>query len=174
MMMRVIRFAAGAVALLAIFGALVALGLLAAGRGGVRAYAMQTSSMAPLIKPGDLVVVRAVDPYTIHTGDVISFESPLSRLQVTHRVVKVTYTPQGPAFETKGDANGSADPWVLHYQGSGWKVATVVPGVAAWLAKLTSPAGRIVVAAALFLVVFVLLLPKASDSEERTALHSVA
>ena len=160
MIAKTVRFAAGAVALAAIFITVAAGLALVLGHGGLRAYAMQTPSMAPLIRPGDLVIVRAVDPYTIHAGDVISFQSPLTRLQVTHRVLKVTYTARGPVFETKGDANGSADPWVLQYKGSGWHVADVVPGAAAWLVKLTSPAGRLVVAVALFLVVFVLLLPR--------------
>ena len=168
------RLLAGTVATIAIVGVIVAAVALALGHRGYRAYAMQTASMAPHIKPGDLVVVRAVSPYEIHPGDVISFQSPLAPIQVTHRVEKVDYTSTGPVFTTKGDANGNNDPWLLRYQGSGWEVTSVIPHVAGWLARLTGSGGRIVIAAVLFLVVLIILLPSAKKADSATPLQAVA
>src|SRR5947209_7117118 len=104
----------GAVALMALV-CVVALGALSAalvaGHAGYRTEMMETSSMSPLIKPGDVVLVRPVAPATIHAGDVVTFHEPLGdHLLVTHRVIAVTPSRFGPAFHTRGDANKVADP----------------------------------------------------------------
>ena len=48
-----------------------------------------TDSMSPLIKSGDLIVVKSVDPAEVKEGDVISFFDPASSgtAVVTHRVL---------------------------------------------------------------------------------------
>jgi len=153
------RIAAGAVATIVIAAVFAGGAVLVFDNQNYRALAMETGSMAPGIGAGDVVVVRRVDPYQIRPGAVITFQSPLNRVQVTHRVATVDYTAQGPVFTTKGDANGATDPWVLRYQASGWEVAGVIPQAAVLIARFSTPAGRMVIAAILFLVVFIILLP---------------
>ena len=153
------RIAAGAVATLVIAAVLAGGAALVFDSQNYRALAMETGSMAPAIRAGDLVLLRKVDPYQIRPGVVITFQSPLSHVQVTHRVASVDYTALGPVFTTKGDANGAADPWVLRYQASGWVVAAVIPQAAAFIARFSTSEGRAAIAAILFLVVFIILLP---------------
>ncbi len=66
-----------------------------------------SGSMAPGIRPGD-VVLTGGDPAEIRAGDVVTFEDPrrAGRL-VTHRVESVLADGR---FVTRGDANAVADP----------------------------------------------------------------
>ena len=90
-----------------------------------------TDSMSPLIKAGDLIVVKSVDPAQVKEGDVISFFDPASsgNAVVTHRVLKQNKTEADklPAwhnmdnlpgiegegenliFRTQGDFNNTRD-----------------------------------------------------------------
>ena len=90
-----------------------------------------TDSMSPLIKAGDLIVVKTVDPAEVKEGDVISFFDPASsgNAVVTHRVLKQNKTEADrlPAwhnmenlpgiegegdslfFRTQGDYNNTKD-----------------------------------------------------------------
>ena len=109
-----------AVAVTALALATLTLGLVG-GRFGYRAVFMTTGSMRPAIAPGDLVILRPVDPTSIRVGDVITFQAPVGRHElVTHRVVAMTTSAQGPEFKTRGDANQVADIWTVRYQGLGW------------------------------------------------------
>lgn len=69
-----------------------------------------TGSMQPAIDPGSVVVVRPVDPLTLHPGDVITFAADgQPGVFITHRIVEVL--PTSPVtFVTKGDANSGKDP----------------------------------------------------------------
>jgi signal peptidase I len=78
--------------------------------------AVQGHSMQPTLVTGDLVVVEGVNPSTLKVGDVIAVTVPTAARQkydlpphVVHRIVKITHTPAGPVFTTKGDNNPSPD-----------------------------------------------------------------
>lgn len=98
-----------------LMGAAAVVLLLASGAGfmlwrdtGVRLFSVQTASMAPLIRPGDAVLVRRVEPDQLAPGDVISFRSPAdSRVTVTHRLVEADMA-RGLLI-TKGDNNAGVD-----------------------------------------------------------------
>lgn len=62
-----------------------------------------SDSMAPAIETGDLYFLS--EGGTVHTGDVIAFESPEHAALVTHRVVG----EKAGGYVTKGDANPSTD-----------------------------------------------------------------
>jgi signal peptidase len=145
--------------------AMLALALVG-GRMGYRAVFMTTGSMRPAIAPGDLVVLKPVDPATIEVGDVITFRAPVgSHELVTHRVVAVSSSAEGLSFRTKGDANALADIWIVHYQDLAWTEVWQVPGFGAATALLGSFAGRLVVVLAVFVLTLGLLLP--SDGRGR-------
>lgn len=80
--------------------------------GGATAYTVLTGSMAPGMPPGSLAVVRPVDPATLRTGDVITYQLKSGEpAVVTHRVVGVGTTSDGELrLTTRGDANGANDP----------------------------------------------------------------
>jgi signal peptidase len=106
------------------------------------ALTVLTGSMEPSIHPGDVVVVRGVDPARINgiqTGDVITFQPlPNDPTLVTHRVVGV----QGKrgetekTFITRGDANGKNDEPVTAKQVRGVMMYRIP-----WIGNVTDWAG---------------------------------
>jgi signal peptidase len=121
---------------------------------GFRAVAMDTGSMAPVITPGDLVLIQRVPASAVRPGDVITFQAPIDeRPTVTHRVASVTTAAGRITFSTKGDSNGSVDPWTIHYQsGQAWRMVRVLPGVGTVIAFLGGIGGRLAVGALSFAV----------------------
>lgn len=103
--------------------------------GGATAYTVLTGSMAPGMPSGSLAVVRPVDPATLRTGDVITYQIKSGEpAVVTHRVVGVGHTLGGELRLTaRGDANTANDPPVLPEQirGSLWYQAP-------WLGHINS------------------------------------
>lgn len=75
--------------------------------GGDAAFVVLSSSMAPTIGPGDVVYVRDVPAEQIQPGDVITYRADTgvaAPRTITHRVVDVVRTGDGPEFVTRGDA----------------------------------------------------------------------
>ena len=75
---------------------------------GYKFYVVLTGSMTPTIAPGDLVIVKDVEPSQVKTGDIITFASANSKNITTHRVQSVK-NDKGIEFVTKGDANNVTD-----------------------------------------------------------------
>jgi signal peptidase I/deoxyribose-phosphate aldolase len=71
-----------------------------------------SGSMAPMMPPGTLAVVRPVDATQERVGDVLSYQpEPGDPTLVTHRVVAVSRNAQGVVSLTlQGDANRAPDP----------------------------------------------------------------
>lgn len=92
--------------------------------GGATAYTVLTGSMAPGMPPGSLAVVRPMDPATLRTGDVITYQIKSGEpAVVTHRLVGVGSTLEGELrFTARRDANGANDPPIRSEQirGSLW------------------------------------------------------
>ena len=96
---RILAFTAVA-ALVAVVGVVVY-----AWSNGVRFYAVESGSMSPALRQGDLVVdapTAATTSYRV--GDIITFH-PTPGYTVTHRIVAV----DAAGITTKGDANSTAD-----------------------------------------------------------------
>ena len=78
------------------------------------AYVVLTGSMVPEIMPMDVVITKRRDAKDLEVGDIITFLSSDSRLSgviVTHRIKEIFYdsTTGKYTFQTKGDANNTAD-----------------------------------------------------------------
>jgi len=80
--------------------------------GGATPYTVLTGSMEPTYPPGSLVVVRPVEPESIHPGDAITYQLESGKpAVVTHRVVSQGVDGAGEiVFGTQGDANEDPDP----------------------------------------------------------------
>jgi signal peptidase I len=127
---------------------------------GYRAMVMQTDSMAPKLNRGDVVFVHPVQPERVRVGDVISFTAPMgSQRLVTHRVVEVVKTPNGPAFTTRGDNNPSPDPWQVQYLEDGWMYAFTVPYAGQALLVAQGPYGNLLGLAIMLPVGMIILWP---------------
>jgi signal peptidase len=77
-------------------------------RFGWRVDAVFSGSMEPEIKVGSVIVTHPAEAKTIKVGDIITFDSPLSEIPITHRVVSVEEGSE-LRFQTKGDANEDVD-----------------------------------------------------------------
>ncbi len=82
--------------------------------GGIKLYTVQSSSMAPAIPAGSLVVSKPADDY--YAGDVVTFKAEKDRLiknpkfTTTHRIHDIKETDLGQIeYVTKGDANDAPD-----------------------------------------------------------------
>ena len=78
---------------------------------GSTAMTVLTGSMSPTYPPGTLIVVAPVDSADIRIGDAVTYQIESGKpTVVTHRVVSITSSSDGSiSFQTKGDANNTAD-----------------------------------------------------------------
>jgi len=74
------------------------------------ALTVLTGSMTPAIPVGSTVVVRVVDPGTLHIGDIGTYQrAPGVNEYITHRIVAIDTTTSPVNFTFKGDANRGPD-----------------------------------------------------------------
>ncbi len=89
---------------------IVGSGLVYIQASGSKLLSVQSGSMVPAIKKGDLVTVTSVSNGKFAVGDVITFTNPVNKQQtITHRVIQTPTLENGSKIITKGDANPSAD-----------------------------------------------------------------
>ena len=96
-------------------------------------YAVRTGSMEPAFGSRDLVVVHLGE---WQQGQPISFTHHGE--VITHRLVSVN---ADGTFVTKGDANKTADPWVVQPGEARGAVVASVPQLGYWLVYLKTIAG---------------------------------
>jgi len=68
---------------------------------------VESGSMYPVLKVGDVIMISGVRPEDLKVGDVIVYYKPGTSQLIVHRVVKIT----GSGVYTKGDANPGIDIW---------------------------------------------------------------
>ncbi len=142
------RRRAGLAAVLLLLAGLVALGV-TFWQQGYRIYVVHTGSMEPTYRPGDLVIDKAVHG-PVHRGEVITFRhSDVTTDVVTHRVVGLSSAGQ---ISTKGDANRSADSWLIRPDQVQGRVAYRLHGLGYFAVYLRQPAGIASLATALFAI----------------------
>jgi|GEM_PF-970520 len=87
-----------------------------------------SGSMVPALDVGDLVLLEGLHPgMQVETGDIIAFRVKGMDIPVSHRVIEVLQTGEGPAYRTKGDAEEQADQWVIPHQDVLGKVIYAIP-----------------------------------------------
>lgn len=75
----------------------------------LRPYEMKLWSMAPLLMPGDVLLVDAERPASsVRRGEIVVFRAPHDAVSTAHRVVGFRGNPSFP-WRTKGDRNHAAD-----------------------------------------------------------------
>ena len=84
---------------------------------GIRILSIQTESMYPTLKPGDMIFDTAVkDTSKLQIGDVITYWTVIDgeRVLNTHRISEIYDGGGYLIFETKGDNNTVADALTVH------------------------------------------------------------
>jgi len=95
-------------------------------RFGWSVDAVFSGSMEPELQVGGVVVTRPVEAEAIRAGDIITFHSPLSEQLTSHRVIAVEQSSE-LSFQTKGDANEDADPFIVPAENVVGKVCLHIP-----------------------------------------------
>lgn len=79
--------------------------------GGYMPFNIQTASMEPTIKTGDLIITQEADFDSLEVGDIISFLSKEQDTVIikTHRITSVNNENGIKSYVTKGDNNDAED-----------------------------------------------------------------
>ena len=102
-------------------------------------------SMEPTVPLWSVIFARPVNPSDIRTGDVITYQRPdAADMKVTHRVVDVVDDEHGRGFVTRGDANPIRDPYVVRYDGTGWRVEGHAPHLGWFILQAQRREARVV------------------------------
>jgi signal peptidase len=99
------------------------------------------SSMEPAIGLGAAIVIRPVPAEALAVGDVVTLHAGEKSAIYTHRIIEVVDRPDGRWIRTKGDANATADPTLIHSSAVVGRTELAIPLVGYLLALLSSPAG---------------------------------
>jgi signal peptidase len=144
---------------------------------GYQRYSIQSSAMGSTIAKGSVVYDRVVPTSNLRVGDVITYQPPAGVIapgdRVTERIVSMTRGLNGrTVYQTKGDANATADPWKFSLSGTSQaEVAIHIPFVGYplnWLATRGVRIGLIVgIAVLIVLRLAVGLWADASLKEKR-------
>lgn len=89
---------------------------------GYRLFRVQTGSMEPKYKVGDVILVKEKDIDKIVVGDDITYWGTTGVMKgklVTHQVVEIETQEEQKVFHTKGIANNTEDPLVYSEQING-------------------------------------------------------
>jgi signal peptidase len=84
---------------------------------GIRPFSVQTESMYPTLKSGDLIIDTAVkDASELEVGDIITYWTVINgeRVLNTHRIVEIYDGGTYLFFATKGDNNSLDDTLTVH------------------------------------------------------------
>lgn len=132
---------------------------------GMKSFAVLSGSMEPKIPVGSIVFVDEVEPATLQTGDVITYNLSGSTM-VTHRVVDVDVENQ--SIITKGDANEVEDGAPVSFSQVVGKMKMHVPYLGYISIYIRTPLGIAAACGVLIVVVLLTFLPEVFKKEEET------
>ena len=149
---------------------LLALLLVGARVFGLQVFTVLSGSMEPTYHTGSLIYVKKVDPYTIQSGQVITFMLDENTI-ATHRVVGVVPDEEDPSvirFRTKGDANENEDGGLVHYKNVVGTPVFTIPYLGFVANYIQHPPGMYIAIAAGAILLLLTFLPDIFASEEKT------
>ena len=115
---------------------------------GVEIFSVQTDSMYPTLKSGDLIICRELkDSAALRPGDIITYWTIINgeRALNTHRIVNVYDGGGYLIFETKGDNNNLVDSLTVHESEVVGVYSSRVGGIGKVLDFLQTPTGFLIV-----------------------------
>jgi signal peptidase I len=140
---RVVGIAASALGWLVLAVAVAALALVGVGPRllGYHTETVLSGSMRPAFAPGDVVVVTPEPAADVRVGQIISYHIPVGDRHVeTHRVIRIVSGGAHPVVVTRGDANGTPDPWQARLLGPQvWRERAVIPKLGYAIHALRQP-----------------------------------
>lgn len=144
--------------------AVVALAAIMAGPKllGMQVYTVLSGSMEPAYHTGSLIYVKEVDPFTLETGDVITFMLDESTL-ATHRIAGVVPDEEDSSvirFRTKGDANDFEDGTLVHCKNVVGTPVFTVPQMGYVANFIQNPPGMYISIAGGALLILLIFMPE--------------
>lgn len=114
---------------------------------GVSPFSIQTESMYPTLKPGDLIFSTSVDTEDLRVDDIITYWTVINgeRVLNTHRITDVYDGGNHLIFATKGDNNTAADPLTVHESEVVGKYAFRIGGIGKIFDYLQTSTGFLIV-----------------------------
>ena len=100
----------------------------AAGVFSVYPSVIVTGSMEPMIKPGDVILVKKVEDINdIKMGDVVQFKR--GNILISHRIIEIVEDGGPKSYRTKGDNNSVADSNLVKPEQIKGQIIQVVPKI---------------------------------------------
>ena len=115
---------------------------------GTQILSIQTESMYPVLKPGDLIFAKTVkDPSTLQVGDIITYWTVIGgeRVLNTHTIHEISDGGGHLIFTTKGENNTSKDPLSVHEVNVVGKYAGKIDGLGKFFDYLQTSTGFLIV-----------------------------
>jgi len=131
------------IALIGVSGFLLVFSLLPI-KGNIKFMIIQSGSMKPSIKTGDMVIVKPAKEYMV--GDIISFGK--ANALTTHRIYDIKNTGNRNSYFTKGDFNNAPDQKAVFKENISGKVLINIPYLGYVIHFIKKPLGFIFVIAA--------------------------
>jgi signal peptidase I len=99
------------------------------------------ASMEPAIGLGSAIVIKPVPADGLHVGDVVTLQAGPDKALFTHRIIDVVDRADGRWIRTKGDANESPDPTLVHESAVIGRSEFSIPLAGYLIALLSVPTG---------------------------------
>lgn len=128
---------------------------------GFQVFTVLSGSMEPNYHVGSLIYVKEVDPFTLKSGDVITFMLDENTV-ATHRIVEVVPDEEDSSvirFRTKGDANDAEDGSLVHYKNVVGSPVLTIPKLGYVASYIQQPPGMYVAIAAGAILLLLVFLP---------------
>ncbi len=140
---------------------LIAIALAGVRLFGFQVYTVLSGSMEPTYHVGSLIYVQKTDPKDVQVGDPITFVLNEQLTVATHRVVGIDVDEQGVIrFQTKGDANASADGNKVHQNNLIGKPVFTIPYLGYVATFIQNKPGMYIAIAAGAVLILLMFLPE--------------
>lgn len=82
---------------------------------GYTPLAVQSDSMAPTFRKGDMILIRKCDPAALEVGDIVCFHTIIENQYAlnTHRIAAIEDANGYRSYTTKGDNNAVSDSHII-------------------------------------------------------------
>ena len=115
--------------LLLVCASLAVLAIVGTALNWCRLDVVLSGSMAPTMRPGDVILAVSEPDSQVSAGQVLAFHPPSDpNIVVVHRVIQVIHHGSKVEIRTEGDYNNGPDAWTAVLEGtSAWRVSWVLP-----------------------------------------------
>ena len=127
---------------------------------GYKAYVINTNSMEPTIRVGDIVIVKKVKNENLSKGDVITFSSQGE--VITHRITQIETIGADTKYITKGDNNNTEDTTQIKYEDILGEEIVIIP----YLGKIIKLLDNRIIILIIILTILILALFKIQKKEK--------